>query len=308
MYCPNNNFRCRDQGYCTCQDQTAEAAGGCGGILFLAAIGVIAAFLYPAIRIFRSSIESDASDTPKFAGAVWLFTSPLFGFLATMLYQFVFALAACAAGGLESEVTAPVYAGGLFLIYALAIGLAVVAFVIKNRTAIKLFFTERESRSFGKTAILAGLLLMVLLTFCASAGVAFNAAYAYHLFGSNIENAGKKDEQLIAAERSKFDLYIGTYKFITRNENEQFVIAKSGDGKTLRLNMNGEKNNKANAEGCLLTPNVDGNAVYYTVSNCVVNGKQSPLGQVYFEVKDDKTRLNFLYNVRASGDTLVKIK
>lgn len=309
MYCSSNNFRCRDQGYCNCQDdRTAEAAGGCGGILFLGAIGIFAAFLYPSIRIFRLNIESDAKDAPKFAGAVWLFTSPLFGFLATMLYQLVFAIGACTAGGLESEVTGSVYAGGLFLIYALAIGLAVVAFVIKNRTAVKLFFTESESRSFGKVAMLVGLLTMVLVTVCAITGIAINAIYAYHLVGSNIENAGKKDERLIIDERSKFDLYIGTYKFITRNENEQFVIAKSGDGKTLRLNMNGEKNNKANAEGCLLTPNVDGNAVYYTVSNCVVNGKQSPLGKVYLEVKDDKTKMNFLYNVRASGDTLVKIK
>ena len=241
-------------------------------------------------------------------GAVWLFTSPLFGFLATMLYQVVFALAACTVGGLESKVTGSAYAGGLFLVYALAIGLAVAAFVIKNRTASKLFFTESESRSFGKTAILTGLLLMVLLTVCAVVGVAFNAVYAYHLVGSNIENAGKKDEQLIVAERSKFASYIGTYKFTTRNEPELFVVSKTDDGKNLSLSINGGKSNKANSEGCLLTPNVEGNSIYYAVSNCVVNGKQIPLGQVYFEVKDDKTKMNFLYNVKANGDTLVKIK
>jgi hypothetical protein len=309
MYCPNNNFRCRDQGYCNCHDdRTVEAAGGCGGILFLAAIGIFAAFLYPSIRIFRSNMESDANDTPKFAGAVWLFTSPVFGFLATMLYQLVFAIGACTAGKLESKVTTSVYAGGLFLIYALAIGLAVTAFIVKNGTTIKLFFTEPETRSVGKTAVLTGSLLMILLTVCAIVGVTFNAIYAYHLFGSNIENAGKKDEQLIAAEKNKFASYVGTYKFTTRNEPELFVVSKTDDGKNLSLSINGGKLNKANAEGCLLTPNVEVNQIVYSVSNCVVNGKQSLLGQVYFEVKDDKTKMNFIYNVHASGDTLVKIK
>ena len=309
MYCPNNNFRCRDQGYCNCHDdRTAEAAGGCGGLLFLAAIGIFAAFLYPSIRIFRSTIESDANYTPKFAGAVWLFTSPVFGFLATMLYQLVFAIGACTAGGLKSEVTGPVYVGGLFLIYAFAIGLAVIAFVIKNRTAIKLFFTEPASRSLGKTAMLAGLLLMLLLTILAITGVAFNAVYAYHLVGSNIESAGKKDEQLIAAERNKFNSYVGTYKFTTRNEPELFVVSKTGDGKNFSLSINGGKSNKANNEGCLLTPHIEGNAVYYAVSNCVVNGKQSPLETIYFKTENNQTKMNFLYNVRASGDTLIKIK
>ena len=192
MYCPKNNFRCRDQGYCNCHDQTAEAAGGCGGLLFLAAIGIFAAFLYPAIRIFRSTIESDANYTPKFAGAVWLFTSPVFGFLATMLYQVVFALGACTAGGLKSEATGSVYASGLFLIYALAIGLAVIAFVIKNRTAIKLFFTESASRSLGKTTILFFIPVMVILTILAITGVAFNAVYGISLSSFQYRKCRKK--------------------------------------------------------------------------------------------------------------------
>lgn len=308
MYCPNNYFRCVEQGFCNCHDErTAEAAGGCGGILFLAAIGIFAAFLYPAIKIFRSNIEYKTNDSPKFAGAVWLFTSPLFGFLANILYQVTFALGACAAEALQSKITNSIYIAGMFLIYALAIGLAVIAFVIKNRTAIKLFFTESENRSVGKTATLAGLTIMVLLTVLAFTGVAFTVTSNYFSIQSDIQNTSKKDAKLISTEKVKFNFYVGTYKFTTRNESELFVVTKSSDGKNLRLIIDGEKGNKTN-NGCLLTPNVEGNLIYYSVSDCEVNGKQSPLEKVYFRIENNKTKMNFIYNVRASGDTLEKIK
>lgn len=194
MYCRSNNFRCRDQGYCDCSDNsTSEAAGGCGEIAILAVVGIFAAFLYPMIRIFRSNIQYDTQNgSPKFAGAVWLFTSPVFGFLAAMLYQVVFAVGACSAGALESKITNSVYIAGNFLIYTLAMGLAVIAFLIKNRTVLKLFVTEAQGRSFGKAATLAGLVIMVGLTVLVFIGVGFTIAEGYFLVQTSIQKVGRK--------------------------------------------------------------------------------------------------------------------
>lgn len=316
MYCSSNNFRCRDQGYCDCRDdRTAEAAAGCGGILFLTVIGIFAAFLYPAIRIFRSTAATNSKPdrSPKFAGAVWLFTAPVFGLLANMLYHLVFALGACTAGALESEVTKFVYLSGMLSIYALAMGLAVIAFVIKNQAAIRVFVAEPSNRSFDKTIQLIGLLIMAVLTVGAAAGVVFNIAGGYQSMHSEIENTRKKQEQLIITERNRFVFYIGTYKFTTRSETESFIVSKDSDGKNLRLNIKGEESGETNTgetntEGCLLTPDVEGNGVYYAVSNCVVDGQPSPLEKVYFDLKNNSTRMHFLYNVHSSGDTLIKTR
>lgn len=196
MSCPTQDPRCLNQGYCTCgfYDDTAEAAGGCGGVLFLLFIGIFAAFLYPAIRISRSNVEFDSSDTPKFAGAMWLITSPLFGFLANMLYQIVFSIGACAAEATNSYITTPVYIAGMWLIYALAIGLAVLALIIKNRTAIKLFVIEPSGRSLKKGFILAGLLFMTLLFFASGAGVIFSVTDGYYTVQKNLPAAPEKEK------------------------------------------------------------------------------------------------------------------
>lgn len=309
MYCPINDFRCVDQGYCNCRDDDLpEAAGGCGGILFLMIVGIFAAFLYPAIKIFRSSIEYETNNSPKFVGAVWLFTSPLFGFLASMLYQVVFALSACAAQALQSKTTNSIYVAGMFAIYGLAIGLAVIAFVIKNRTAMKLFFTESENRSIGKIATLIGLSIMILLTLLAFTGVAFTTTSNYFSIRPDIQNTEKKNTQLISAEKDKFNSYVGKYKFTTRSGKELFVVTKSSDGKSLLLNMDIGKAKETNSDGCLLTPALEGDSLYYAVSNCIVDGKQRPLEKVYFRIENNKTKMNFIYNVRANRDTLEKIK
>lgn len=310
MDCPTRSPRCFDQGYCNChEDRTAEAAGGCGGILILMVAGIFAAFLYPAIRIFRSNIEYEPNGCPRFSGAVWLFTSPLFGFLANMLYQVIFALGAGAVNAIQSKLMNSVYIAGMFLIYALAMGLAVIAFLIRNREAMKLFATKSETRTIGKLIILCGLVLMVLLTIFAVAGIIFAGADGYFTIRSGIQNAGEKEQQIISTETAEFDSYIGKYKFITRSNKELFVVTKNGDGTNLRLNMDGEKTGKTkNNSGCLLTPKAERNSIYYAVSNCLVNGKQSPLAKVYFKIENNKTKMNFIYNTRASGDTLLKIK
>lgn len=157
--------------------------------MFLLFIGIFASFLYPAIRISRSNVEFDSSDTPKFAGAIWLSGSPLFGFLANTLYQIVFSIAACAAEATSSNITASVYIAGMWLIYALAIGLAVVTFITKNRTAIKLFAIQSSGRSFSKAVILAGLFFMTLLVFVSVAGVIFAGIDGYFTIQKNFQTA-----------------------------------------------------------------------------------------------------------------------
>ena len=213
MYCPNNYYGCRERGYCDCHDTaTAETAEGCGGLLFLMVVGIIAGFLYPAIRIFRSDIEYyPNNDTPKFAGVVWLLTSPLFGFLSGMLYQTVFAMGACAAEATNIKITNYIYATGFFAIYALAMGLAVIAFLIKNRTAIQMLVIEPATLSIGKIASLIGLAVITFLAFCAVLGVLYMAAQGYfHLkygFQNTVEN-----------EKAKIKIYEGKYKYTTRNQ------------------------------------------------------------------------------------------
>lgn len=191
MNCSAQSPHCLNQGYCNCgfYDDTSEAAGGCGGILFLLFIGIFAAFLYPAIRISRSRTEFDSSDIPKFAGAGWLFASPVFGFLANMLYQIVFSIGSCAAEAANSNITASVYIAGMWIIYALTIGLAILAFIIKNRTALKLFFIDAQGRNFSKAAVLAGLLFMTLLFFSSVAGIVFTGTNAYFTSQKTIQTA-----------------------------------------------------------------------------------------------------------------------
>lgn len=307
------NIHCRNQGYCFCrEDKTSEAAAGCGSLGFTMVIGIFASFLYPAIRIFRSEIEYDENHSPKFAGSVWLFTSPLFGFLGNMLYQIVFAIGACAAEALHSKMTNSIYAAGMFLIYALAIGLALSAFLIKNRTVIKLFITEAATRTINKILILSGVGIMMLLTAFAGIGIVFAAADALFIFQSGTRSFSEKENKRISEELLKFDSYIGKYKVVTRNEKEVFIVSKSNDGKSLILNLDiGRNENDKTISGCRLSPKFKENSIYYTVSDCVVNGKISPLAKVYFESEKGergKIKMYFSYNVRASGDTLEKIQ
>ncbi len=309
MYCSSNNFRCRDQGYCSCRDdQTAEAAGGCGGILFLAAIGIFAAFLYPAIRIFRSNIEFDDYNSPKFAGTKWLLLSPVFGFLSQMLFQLIFTFSAAALISGPSQVAALVFKAGLFTIYLFAMGLSTIAFSIKNREAIKLFAVDTKTRNVRKSLSLIALLFVLIFAALAATGIIFSSAEGYFTVRSNVQNEVEKDRQLILDEQHKFDSYVGKYRITTRNDKILFLVSKSKNEKALRLSMDSE-NNRENANlGCLLTPAIEGNSIYFAVSECLVEDKPSPLSKVYFRLESNKTKMDFIYNGNSSGDTLVKTK
>lgn len=309
MICVNNDLRCHNQGYCSCHhDNTAEAASGCGEILIFLIAGVVLSFLYPSLKIMRSNAKFEDDGSQNFVGAMWLFTSPLFGLLSTMLFQIVFALGACAAEALQSKVTNSVFVAGTFAIYVLATGVASITFVIKNRIVIKNFLIESSNRTARKTATLAGLILMLILFCLAGIGFFVTMANGYFINQSNVQNSRKKHNDLISNEIKKFDSYIGKYRLITRSDKELFVVSKSSDGKILVLNMDNGKDAESGNRGCLLTPGIEENSIYYSVSNCTVDGKESPLAKVYFRIENNKTKMDFVYNIRASGDTLEKIK
>lgn len=310
MTCTYNDSQCNQQGYCNChRDSTPEAAAGLGGLLVMMVVGIVASFLYPAIKILRSNTDYEANGTPKFSGTLWLFLSPVFGFLSNMLYQIVFAVGACAANALQSKVANSIYIIGMFIIYILAMGLALIAFLFENWHAIKLFFTKPETRTGNKTATLAGAGVMALLIAFAGVGIAAAAANGYFARQADIQAANDQQNKLIATDTANYDSYIGKYKLITRDDETIFQVVKSDDGKNLRLTMDTGKANGANGKsGCLLTPKTGGSSVYYAVSECIVDGKPSPLARIYFEVQKSRTVMDFTYNIRANGDTLEKIK
>jgi hypothetical protein len=302
--------QCLNQGYCNChQDTTSEAAVGLGGILIMMIVGIAASFLYPAIRIMRSDYNYETNGILKFSGTLWLFLSPVFGFLSNMLYQIVFAVGACAANALQSKIANSVYIIGMFAIYLLAIGLAVIAFLFKNWEAIKLFFTKAETRSGGKMLTLFGVGLMVALVLFAGLGIAVAATTGYFSHQARIQAVNDKPSKTISTEAAKYDLYVGKYKFISRDDKTVFQVAKSDDGKNLRLITDAGKTGKTNGKsGCLLSPNTEVNSVYYAVSECIVEGKSSSLSRIYFEVQKSRTIMSFIYNAKTNSDTLKKIK
>lgn len=170
MYC--NVSQCRGQGYCDCRDETAELASGCGELLGMAVTGIISGFLYPAIKISRSRIKYDQyTGSPKFAGIWWLAASPVFGYLSVTLYQLVFNIFAVALGTQGDELTTLIYTAGVYSIFTLAMGLASITFLIKNRAAIRLFVTEAATISFGKSISLLGVLVMIGLTALSTTGI-----------------------------------------------------------------------------------------------------------------------------------------
>ena len=114
MYCTNP--RCINDNYCYCSDQLPEASAGGMGIILLILVGFIVSFLYPSVKILRADREYDDFHNPKFAGSLWLFLSPVFGFLSNMLYQIIFSASACALGALQLKVTNSIYISGMFLI------------------------------------------------------------------------------------------------------------------------------------------------------------------------------------------------
>ena len=277
--------------------------------MFGAVIGIFASFLYPAIKILRSETEYEANGLPKFSGSLWLFLSPLFGLLSNMLYQIIFALAACSLDAIQSKVTNSIYMVGMFAIYALATGLAVIAFTFKNRKVIGSMLTTAENRTFNRIVVLVCAGLMGLLTVFFAAGAVFAGANGYFTIQANTRELNGNEEKMISNEKSKFDSYAGKYKLTTRNDNILFLVSKSTNGKELWLNANSENTAETNNNsGCLLTPQLEGNSIYYAVSECVVDGKQSALGKVYFRVESNQMKMDFVYNVRANGDTLEKIK
>lgn len=310
MLCDNNDIRCHHQGYCDCyQDSTSKSAAGCGGLFIIIIVGIVAAFLYPAIRINRSSFEYETNGSLKFAGTKWLFLSPLFGLLSNTLYQTVFAAGACAADALYSRATGSIYKIGMFAIYILAIGLALITFLFRNRTTIKLFVTEHKTRTVKKGLILAGVVVTALLVVCAAVGIVSVAATDYYLRQADDIQASSGSQRQISSETAKYDSYAGKYKLTGRNDGNLFRVAKSDDGKNLSLSVIVVKDGGTNANaGCLLSPVVEENSIYYAVSNCVVNGKLSQLSIVRFKSERNKTTMNFIYDVRTSGDTLEKIK
>ncbi len=310
MTCTYNDSQCNQQGYCNChRDSTPEAAAGLGGLLIMMIVGIVASFLYPAIKILRSNTDYEANGTPKFSGTLWLFLSPVFGFLSNMLYQIVFAVGACAANAERSKVAGSIYLIGMFAIYILAIGLALIAFLFRNRESVKLFFTKPEARTSNKTLTIAGAGVMVLLIAFAGVGIAAAAVNGYFSRQADIQAVSDQQNKLIAADTANFDSYVGKYKLITRDDDTLFQIAKSDDEKNLRLTMDtGKANGASGKTGCLLSPKTEGSSVYYAVSECLVNGKPSPLARVYFEIQKSRTVMDFVYNVRSNSDTLEKIK
>ncbi len=315
MVCTYNDPQCKNQGYCNCRrDDTAEAAVGLGGLLLMLVVGIVASFLYPAIKILRSEIEYEANGATKFAGSSWLFLSPVFGFLSNVLYQIVFAAGACAAGGLQSKIiTGTVYTLGVFGIYALSISLAVISFAFKNRQVIKSFFAEPETRTSGKTLMMIGAGVMVLLVGFAGLGIVAAATNGYFSRRAEVNAETERQEKLISSDAANHDAYVGKYKLITREDDTIFQVVKSSDGKGLRLSRLDGKNNGKNSgitgeNACLLTPQLEGNSVFYAVTECTVDGKPSPLAKVYFEIRKTRTVMGFVYNVRASGDDLEKIE
>lgn len=312
MICDYNDAQCRQRGYCDCrqQDNTPEAAAGCGGLMIWLLVGIVAAFIYPAMKILRSDIECEADGSPKFAGAIWLFLSPVFGFLSNVLYQVVFAVGACALAALQSRVTNSVYVAGALLIYFLSISLALLAFIFKNRMTLKNFLVRAETRTANRTLTVIGVGGMTLLTGFAGVGVVHSAARGYSLHRAEINAESERREKTIVADAAKFDSYVGKYKLITINDDTLFRVKKSG--KHLRLSRDDRKASgilpRTAKEGCLLTPQLEGNSIFFAVSECVVDGKPSPLAKVYFEIRKSRTVMSFVYNVRASGDELEKIE
>lgn len=308
MICTNNDSRCIQTGYCSChRDDVSEAATGVGGLMFGAVIGIFISFSYPTIKILRSEKTYEANGSPKFSGSSWLFVSPAFGLLSSMLYQVMFALAACSVSAIQSKTTNSIYLCGMFAIYALTVGLAVLAFTFTNRKVIALLLTVAETRTINKMVIMVCAGLIGLLAAFFAAGAIVTATNAYFELETNIQEANENEENLISKEKGKFDSYVGKYKLTTRNDNILFLVSKSSDGKGLRLNIDSENAADTNNLGCLLTPKIEGNSTYYTVSECVIDGKTSPLQKVYFNMRKERTEMTFNYGIRASGDTLKKI-
>lgn len=177
MICVNNDSRCIDQGYCGCHhDQTAEASSGCAELLIFLIFGVVVSFLYPSIKIARSNAGFDSKGSQKFAGATWLFVSPLFAMLSTMLFQIVFAIGACAAGSLQVKIMNSVHIAAIFLIYFAATGLATVTFITKNRNQIRLFVINSNDRSVNKFFILCGSLIITAIAVLTLSGAILTIA------------------------------------------------------------------------------------------------------------------------------------
>ena len=310
MVCTYNDPQCKNQGYCNCRrDDTAEAAVGLSGLLLMLVVGIVASFLYPAIKILRSPHEREANGEMKFAGTLWLFLSPLFGFLSNMLYQIVFAVGACGFAAERSRIAASIFAIGVLVLYILSIGLALLAFVFGNWQLIKNFFTKAETRNANKTLTMAGAGVMALLIAFAGLGIIAAATGGYSSHRADVNAESERQEKLISADTINYDSYIGKYKLITREDDVVFQVAKADDGKNLRLSRYDEKAGGITGKaGCLLTPQLEGNSVYYAVSECIVEEQPSPLAKVYFEIRKTRTMMGFTYNVRASGDELEKIK
>lgn len=310
MICSYNDSQCVNQGYCNCrQDNTSEAAVGLGGLLIMLVVGIVASFLYPAIKILRSQPEQETNGETKFVGALWLFLSPLFGFLSNMLYQVVFAIGACGVSATQSRIAGSIYVVGMLLIYLMAIGLALLTFLFKNWQTIKLFFTEPETRNGNKTLTMAGAGIMALLIGLASLGIVAAATGGYFSRRAEINAETNRQEKIISADVTNYDNYIGKYKLITREDDTVFQVVRSDDGDGLRLSRYDEKDGGiTDRKGCLLMPKLEGDAVYYAVSECLVDGKPSPLTKVYFEIRKTRTMMGFVYNVRTSGDELEKIR
>ena len=309
MICSNNNYQCREQGYCNCYDPLPEASAGSMGLLALVFVGVFAAFLYPALKILRSERNFDEYHRPNFAGTKWLFLSPIFGFLANTLYQIIFAAGACAAGALQSKMTNYIYVVGAFTIYFLATALALLAFSGKNFEAIKLFFKDSNTRSIRNVATVAGIGLLLLYLLFTVTKIAFVFSEAYSVQTAGNAASSDKQQKLIADESWNFERYVGRYKLITRQELIVFVIRKDASEKALRLSLE-DKSNSEKSDGCLLTPTVNNETVVYIVSDCVVDGKTSPLDSVSFSVSKKEVKMHFTYSIESRsflGDDLQKI-
>lgn len=202
-------------------------------------------------------------------------------------------MGACAvAGEVGGRSIHSAYRISTFAIYALAIGLALITFIIKNWRVFKAFFTYPEIRTGKKKTVIGGVAAITLLLGFFALGILVTGMYEAFSIASDRAAIRTLQEKQIADVVKDYDELVGKYKW--RGKDEYFKVQKGDEGVGLRLiRVAAAGKKKATGKGCLLTPRTSREKTYFTISECVVDGKESPLSSIEFDAEKGNPVMTF---------------
>lgn len=310
-----NCIQCGD-GFCTCSNDAAwiQTQGTLFAWFLIAALCAIfivfVAFGVSSYKILNAPKAFDQqTGRMKYAGIEWLYLSPLCvgasAYLITIGLSLFFYFVS------SQRERASVQVESIFLIiptavFVVGVLVTLASFIGKNWKPIVETIKERSFFAPDRKWSSVGIIVILVIAALPIPIVAFDIAIMQI---KAVQAASAEKRQLADAERPRFDQWVGQYKMSTRNDPAIVTIKKADSGDALLYRVESADGAKSSDnlsdDVCQLIPTRSRVQSYFSLENCLVNGKPSTLQGVSFkETKDGGVMMHFTYRFGTKGSVL----